>query len=182
MIRNDDNIAELLLELHTPAGTKFWHDGYGEYVTFVAVEPNKAGPILCRYEGNPHCKNAYIRFSIFGAVWDEYGCHRKQVLWPAANCRDWNNFGINLCEMLKDVPIGTELYSDIHGVVEFKGINDKFNSIELSACKGYVGTSFPFDGVYDGENDEYGCRLFPSKLQRNWRAWYAEQHETKNNN
>ena len=73
------------------------------------------------------------------------------------------NENLDLTKILKDCPIGMELYSSIYGTIVFEGINE--------------GTSFPIitnkcvftsDGRYwlDGE-----LAVFPSKDQRDWSKW-----------
>lgn len=84
------------------------------------------------------------------------------------------NENINLCEILKDCPEGTELYSSIHGKVLFSGI-DKSNicSIEVIA-NGYDGKDFMANFAADGRYlhfCEAECVLFPSKDQRDWSKW-----------
>lgn len=75
------------------------------------------------------------------------------------------NDKINLCEILKDCPKGTKLYSIIYGEVEFDRIEKGcIFSIIFVTKKGNEST-VTSDGkhynVYDGD-----CTLFPSKDQR----------------
>ena len=83
---------------------------------------------------------------------------------------------INLCEILKNCPEGTELWSDNYGVVQFKCI-----------VKNYIGPiNYPIlvnrsDGhnVYytkEGWSDKYfpaSCLLWPSKDCRDWSKFNA---------
>lgn len=81
------------------------------------------------------------------------------------------NENIDLTKILKDCPIGTELYSTIYGEVGFIGIStgefpvkyvkddDSFGSATAQ------GLLLPY---YDGE-----CVLFPSKDQRDWSKFTA---------
>lgn len=77
---------------------------------------------------------------------------------------------INLCEILKDCPRGTKLYSTIYGQVSFLWIdedyeypivfsltNDKVNCVTANGMATHL---------YKGE-----CTLFPSRDQRDWSKW-----------
>lgn len=89
-------------------------------------------------------------------------------------CLEDIQYELNLCEILKDCPEGTKLYSTIHGEVEFKCI---YSSQEYPV-------TYSFSSK-DGEIDDYGvskeglvysncngeCTLFPSKDQRDWSKW-----------
>lgn len=74
------------------------------------------------------------------------------------------NENINLCEILKNTPKGTKLYSPLCGEVEFDRITGG-SSIHIIDEKGNTldftqqGTFFIGIG---------GCLLFPSKDQRDW--------------
>ena len=79
------------------------------------------------------------------------------------------NENLNLVEILKDCPKGTELYSTLFGDVEFERAckNEKeLFSIEVKRSDGTLATftkSGRFYFGYDGE-----CTLFPSRDQRDW--------------
>jgi len=81
---------------------------------------------------------------------------------------------LDLCEILKNCPIGTRLYSVIHGTVEFGGM-DKFNAICPICIK--VGPGFNItmwltrDGRYMNKYEGGECILFPSKYTRTWSNW-----------
>ena len=81
------------------------------------------------------------------------------------------NENVNLCEMLKDCPKGTKLYSLIHGEVKFQRIeeNTDFPIMALS----YTGEEALFDskGRYFNEYDDAECILFPSKDCHTWKGW-----------
>lgn len=81
------------------------------------------------------------------------------------------NKNINLCEILKDCPKGTKLYSTIYGDVEFDCLDAdsdypiffriiRYGDTEMIAEDGRLNKN------YDGE-----CTLFPSKDQRDWSKW-----------
>lgn len=86
------------------------------------------------------------------------------------------NENLNLVEILKGCPVGTKLYSLIHGEVEFKGlfsgeypVRVAYKAVDNLDCsisdfseKGLYLT------IYDGE-----CLLFPSKNQRDWSKFKA---------
>ena len=77
------------------------------------------------------------------------------------------NENLNLVEILKDYPIGTKLYSTIHGDVKLELIDDhQPHPIIVRIGDDYKGC-FSADGkiysFYDGE-----CILFPSREQRDW--------------
>ena len=76
------------------------------------------------------------------------------------------NENLNLVEILKDCPEGTELYSIICGEVKLKEVDNIECSILLETI-----TGFKFWVTQDGRyfSDFNGeCTLFPSKNQRDW--------------
>lgn len=77
------------------------------------------------------------------------------------------NKELNLCEILKDCPKGTKLWSPVWGNVTLIQINDiSLFPIVLSA-DGFNNVSLHSDGrVYGVKESE--CILFPSKEQRDW--------------
>lgn len=72
-----------------------------------------------------------------------------------------------ILEILKKVPLGTELYSPAFGKMVFNGIRDAFaNEQRIAMLTEYkIGEAFLTDGKFkkDGE-----IMLFPSNLMRNW--------------
>lgn len=93
------------------------------------------------------------------------------------------NENINLCEILKDCPKGTKLYSSIFGFVKFKGINaNESYPINVVAKtnnqKAELGVGFTEDGKFM-HNYNSECTLFPSKDQRDWSKfkapWYKKE-------
>lgn len=78
---------------------------------------------------------------------------------------------LNLCEILRDCPRGTKLYSPIFGEVDFEKIrSDDENAIVIT--KGDVTASFTKEGFYYADLSEE-CLLFPSKEQRDWSKFTA---------
>ena len=85
---------------------------------------------------------------------------------------------LNLCELLKDCPRGTKLYSTVLGYVIFQGILAGAVYPIIVTCENGVTEDFTADGKmfidYDGE-----CTLFPSKEQRSWTdfiaPWYKKE-------
>ena len=82
------------------------------------------------------------------------------------------NENINLCEILRDCPKGTKLYSTILGDVSLKEINSSEYPIVVSTKDYSSAESFTKNGKllqdYNGE-----CILFPSKDQRDWTKFNA---------
>ena len=74
---------------------------------------------------------------------------------------------LNLCEILRDCPKGTKLYSTVLGYVIFQGIVEGAVYPIVVSCENGVNEDFTADGKmfidFDGE-----CTLFPSKEQRSW--------------
>ena len=91
------------------------------------------------------------------------------------------NENLNLVEILKDCPQGTKLYSTVHGEVKFYGIREdtiicKAKILEKTLMPLWLNCEFRKDGtikVYPGTE----CVLFPSKDQRDWSKFKAEQIE-----
>ena len=79
---------------------------------------------------------------------------------------------LNLCEILKDCPRGTKLYSTVFGYVIFQGIVESEVYPIVVSCENGVTETFTADGKmfidFDGE-----CTLFPSKEQRSWAGFIA---------
>ena len=84
------------------------------------------------------------------------------------------NENINLCEILKDCPKGTKLYSSVLGEVKFDKINLTSDCpIRVIYDSSYIikgSANFTKEGKFlltaKGE-----CVLFPSKEQRDWSKW-----------
>ena len=73
------------------------------------------------------------------------------------------NENINLCEILKDCPKGTKLWSPIWGDITFETI-DAFDGL-VYVLK-HKGVHIILDnGKFDADGE---CIIFPSKDQRNW--------------
>lgn len=79
---------------------------------------------------------------------------------------------LNLCEILRDCPNGTKLYSTVLGYVIFQGIVEGAVYPIVVICENGVNEDFTTDGKmfidFDGE-----CTLFPSKEQRRWADFIA---------
>ena len=93
------------------------------------------------------------------------------------------NENIDLTKILKDCPMGTKLYSLIHGYVEFSQILDKGSRvIEVisitNSGKRYI-EHYTFRGKLDSVYNNDECVLFPSKDQRDWSKftapWYKKE-------
>ena len=88
------------------------------------------------------------------------------------------NENLNLVEILKDCPEGTELYSTIYGKVKLYKINEEYvHPISLTIKTGEI-AYVTSDGkhLYDFDGD---CTLFPSKEQRDWSKFMNKQSETE---
>lgn len=77
------------------------------------------------------------------------------------------NKELNLCEILKDCPIGTKLYTPLYGVCSLYSVNDKFVTVDYVGTVNIIcnETFFP-NGAISELGDE--CLLFPSKDNRDW--------------
>lgn len=79
------------------------------------------------------------------------------------------NENLNLIELLKDCPIGTKLYSSVHGEVELEEVH--LNSkpdypIEVRLSNNALDSFTPDGRLFQQHNGE--CMLFPSREQRDW--------------
>ena len=80
---------------------------------------------------------------------------------------------LNLCEILKDCPKGTKLYSPIFGEVDFISIDYSDDAIIVAYTNidnEEKWARFQMNGIYI--DSEYGeIMLFPSKGNRDWNTW-----------
>ena len=74
------------------------------------------------------------------------------------------NENINLCEILKDCPKGTKLWSPVWGRVTFETI-DAFDGLVYVLTHKGVHITLDSDGKFDADGE---CIIFPSKDQRDW--------------
>ncbi len=83
-----------------------------------------------------------------------------------------NNKELNLCEILKDCPKGTKLYSTVFGEVKFDGISDaKEDKYPIMVSKYGKESDYSFTLKSDGIPTDFvdaECCLFPSKDNRDW--------------
>ena len=85
------------------------------------------------------------------------------------------NENINLCEILKNCPKGTKLFSYIHGEVEFLKI-DKDESLYKIVVIGKTKEGTEYTETFTAEgtlNHRFNgiCTLVPSKDQPDWSKW-----------
>ena len=84
------------------------------------------------------------------------------------------NEELNLVEILKNVPEGTKLWSDVHGEITFVKIQDSIGS-EILCISKISNCSFSSKGeFYSGLGQ---CILFPSKTQRDWSKFKVDLPE-----
>lgn len=86
------------------------------------------------------------------------------------------NEKIDLRQILRGCPKGTELYSSLFGTVYFYKIEHNYGyPIIVTYEKENIKTciSFTSDGRYLSEYDNGECLLFPSKDQRDWSKFKA---------
>ena len=76
----------------------------------------------------------------------------------------------NLVEILRQVPVGTKLWSNIFGDVEFNYIEELNLSYPISVLDSYkCEKRFTEHGYYLKRHENYGeCTLWPSKDHRAW--------------
>lgn len=88
------------------------------------------------------------------------------------------NQELNLVELLKDCPKGTKFYSPMFGYVFLSAV--KTNKIEITIQdddNAKITTSIKANGYFNSNFSDDECMLFPSKDQRDWNVWKAEQKE-----
>lgn len=78
------------------------------------------------------------------------------------------NENINLCEILKDCPKGTKLYSSVIGEVEFVRIDYDPNYPIDCRSEEAGNISFTKKGQYFKGGE---CTIFPSREERDWSKW-----------
>lgn len=87
------------------------------------------------------------------------------------------NKHLNLCEILKDCPKGTKLWSPVWGRVTFETI-DAFDDLVYVLTHKGVHITLDSDGKFDADGE---CMIFPSKDQRDWskfeRFWEKQKVE-----
>lgn len=72
---------------------------------------------------------------------------------------------MNIAEILRNCPKGTNLYSPIFGEVKLVGVDKKY--ITCRTSDGFE-DSFQYDGKYMAKYHDSECMLFPSRDQRDW--------------
>lgn len=81
---------------------------------------------------------------------------------------------LNLCEILKDCPKGTKLYTPLYGVCSLYSVDDKFVTVDYVGTVNIIcnETFFP-NGAISELGDE--CLLFPSKDNRDWSTFKVKR-------
>jgi hypothetical protein len=85
------------------------------------------------------------------------------------------NKELNLCEILKDCPKGTKLYSPIYGFMKFHSVKDESYSypIFMADADGCLHTFHPDGTMF--LNAQAECCLFPSKNNRDWSTFKTKK-------
>ncbi len=85
------------------------------------------------------------------------------------------NENLNLVEILKDCPIGTKLYSSVHGEVELEEVHlcKPDYPIEVRLSNNALDSFTPDGRLFAEYNGE--CMLFPSIDQRDWSKFKPKQ-------
>lgn len=79
---------------------------------------------------------------------------------------------LNLCEILKNCPKGTELWSDNYGIVKFVNVGSEWDTpIEVELADGQI-EHYTEEGWHD-KRFPANCLLWPSKDCRNWSKFTA---------
>lgn len=87
------------------------------------------------------------------------------------------NENIDLTKILKDCPIGWELYSCIHGKVRFNRLDSCTFPVSVELSDGFD-ESFSRDGRFTNL-PQSECCLFPSSDQRDWSKFTAPWYNKK---
>lgn len=79
---------------------------------------------------------------------------------------------LNLCEILKDCPKGTELWSDNYGIVKFVSVGTEWDTpIEVELSNGQ--SSYYTEEGWQDKRFPASCLLYPSKDCRDWNKFSA---------
>ena len=92
------------------------------------------------------------------------------------------NNNINIEEILKDCPKGTNLYSPLFGEVKLKQVDS--NAIRPIRITTNIGeeTSFNSEGRYSAPYPEAECMLFPSRKMRDWTKFFKRGDVVRHKN
>ena len=92
------------------------------------------------------------------------------------------NENINLCEILKDCPVGVEFWSPLADVVKFGGIyNNQINVTLSDNTEWYIEPNGKMEMVELTAKSFISAEimLYPSKDQRDWSKWECPQKSKK---
>ncbi len=79
---------------------------------------------------------------------------------------------LNLCEILKDCPVGTELWSDNYGIVKFVNVSTEWDTpIRVELTNGFI-ARYTEEGWCD-KRFPANCLLWPSRDFRDWSKFTA---------
>ena len=112
------------------------------------------------------CKSSDIR----GACWKNDRTDNKSVIF--VEVKDEQLQELNLCEILKNCPEGTELWSDNYGTVKFVNVGSEWDTpIEVELTDGQI-EHYTEEGWHD-KRFPASCLLWPSKDCRDWSKFTA---------
>lgn len=152
-------------------GEKFEYDGK----TLEVVETKSDTCYKCCFKGETGCcsknksktgecemlKRSDRRPVIFVEVKDKT---KEQQTKPQSN--------LNLCEILKNCPKGTELWSDNYGTVKFISVGTEWDTpIEVELSNGQ--SSYYTEEGWQDKRFPASCLLYPSKDCRDWSKFSA---------
>ena len=80
---------------------------------------------------------------------------------------------LNLIEILKNVPIGTKLYSPLFGECELETVKDGKIAVRTDNAAGYY-IFYEYGNFFKKFGE---CLLFPSKENRDWSTFKIEKED-----
>lgn len=129
------------------------------------------------------CKSSDIR----GACWKNDRTDNKSVIFVEVKDEQLQQQAeqpkdeqpqLNLCEILKNCPEGTELWSDNYGIVKFVNVGTEWDTpIRVKLTNGFI-ARYTEEGWCD-KRFPASCLLWPSKHCRDWSKfsapWYKRE-------
>ncbi len=109
---------------------------------------------------------------ILGACVSEIRTDHKPVIFVEVKEEPEEQPKLNLCEILKNCPEGTELWSDNYGKVRFLCIEKRFDEPIVTRRTDGCNSTYTKEGWYS-INFPASCLLWPSKNCRDWSKFTA---------